>query len=71
MAYQPQANGQTEQANQTIEQYLWHYINYKQNNWITFLPMAQFAYNNTEHLMIQEMLFYVNYGYNPTLMEEK
>ena len=33
--------------------------------------MAQFTYNNTEHSTIQEMLFYANYGYNPTLIEEK
>ena len=33
--------------------------------------MAQFTYNNTEHSTTQEMPFYTNYGYNPTLMGEK
>ena len=70
-AYRPQANGQTERVNQTIEQYLRHYVNYEQNDWITFLPMAQFAYNNTEHSTTKETPFYANYGYNPTLMGEK
>jgi transposase len=31
-AYHPQANGQTERMNQTIEQYLQHYINYQQDD---------------------------------------
>ena len=31
-AYHPQGNGQTEWTNQIIEQYLQHYINYKQND---------------------------------------
>ena len=45
-AYHPWTDGQTEQTNQTLEQYLRHYINFKQNNWIDLLPLAQFAYNN-------------------------
>jgi transposase InsO family protein len=32
-AYYPQTNGQTKRTNQTIEQYLRHYINYDQDNW--------------------------------------
>ena len=45
-AYHPRTNRQTEQTNQTLEQYLRHYINFKQDNWIDLLPLAQFAYNN-------------------------
>ena len=45
-AYHPQTDGQTKQTNQTLEQCLRHYINFKQNNWIDLLPLAQFAYNN-------------------------
>ena len=54
-----------------IEQYLQHYVNYEQNDWVTFLPMAQFAFNNAVHTTTGEMPFYVNYGYHPSIMGEK
>jgi transposase InsO family protein len=69
-AYHPQANGQTERANQTVEQYLRHYVNYQQDDWVTYLPMAQFAYNNAIHSTTGETPFFANYGYNPTLIGE-
>ena len=67
IAYHPQANGQTEQTNQTIEQYLWHYISYEQNDWDKFLPMAQFTFNNVEHSTTKVTPFYANYRYHPLL----
>jgi hypothetical protein len=69
-AYHPQANGQTERTNQTIEQYLRHYVNYQQNDWVAYLPMAQFAYNNAVHSTTGETPFFANYGYNPVLIGE-
>ena len=45
--YHPQGDGQTEQTNQTLEQYLCMYCNYHQSNWSTLLPLAEFTYNNT------------------------
>jgi len=44
--YHPQANRQTERANQEVEKYLWLYINYRQDNWAEHLPMAEFAINS-------------------------
>ena len=70
-AYHPQGNGQTERTNQTIEQYLRHYINYEQNDWVTFLPMAQFAFNNAAHTTTRETPFYANHGYHPSITGEK
>ena len=57
-AYHPQ----TKQTNQTLEQYLRHYINFKQNNWIDLLPLAKFAYNNHQHSTTRISPFYANYG---------
>jgi transposase InsO family protein len=44
--YQPQVNGQLERANQFVEIFLQHYINHCQMDWVAFLPIAEFAYNN-------------------------
>src|SRR2546423_12331194 len=43
-AFHPQADGQTECTNQTLEQYLRSYIIYEQDNWHELLPRAEFAY---------------------------
>src|SRR5882724_1994266 len=45
--YNPKGDGQTEQTNQTLEQYLRVYCNYQQDNWSELLPLAEFTYNNT------------------------
>ena len=64
-AYHPWTDRQTKQTNQTLEQYLRHYINFKQNNWIDLLSLAQFAYNNHQHSMTRILPFYANYGKHP------
>ena len=64
-AYHPQADRQTEQTNQTLEQYLRHYIDFKQNDWIDLLPLAQFAYNNHQHRTTKILPFYSNHGKHP------
>ena len=64
-AYHPQTDGQTKRTNQTLEQYLRHYINFKQNNWIDLLLLAQFAYNNHQHSTTRISPFYANYGKHP------
>ena len=56
-AYHPQANGQTEQQNQTLENYLCAYINYLQDDWVSLLPTAEFAYNNSFNATIKGTLF--------------
>ena len=64
-AYHPRTDRQTKQTNQTLEQYLQHYINFTQNNWIDLLPLAQFAYNNHQHSTTRILPFYANYGKHP------
>ena len=34
MVYHPQKDGQTERINQEIGAFLWHYVNYQQDNWM-------------------------------------
>ena len=62
--YHPEGDGQTEQTNQTLEQYLRIYCNYQQDNWADLLPLAEFAYNNAPHATTGLSPFYANKGYN-------
>ena len=48
-ANHPQTDGQTERTNRTLEQYLRIYARHKKTKWSTYLPFAEFAYNNTTH----------------------
>ena len=66
-AFHPQTDGQTELVNQVLEQYLRCTINYQQDDWIKYLPLAEFAYNNTLHASTQQTPFFSNYRYHPKL----
>ena len=65
--YHPQGDGQTEQTNQTIEQYLRIFCNYQQDNWYTLLPLAEFAYNNSPSATTGISPFFTNKGYHLNL----
>jgi len=65
-AFHPQTDGQTERTNAIIlEQYLRAYINYQQDDWCGYLPLAEFAYNNGYQETIKKTPFFANYGINP------
>jgi transposase InsO family protein len=66
-SFHPQTDGQTERQNQTLEQYLRGYINYQQDDWVRFLPMAEFAYNNSKHSVIGVSPFYAYTGTHPSM----
>jgi len=65
--YHPEADGQTERTNQTLEQYLRIYCNYQQSDWVQLLPLAEFTYNNTTSLTTEFSPFFANKGYHPHL----
>ena len=67
-SYHPQTDGQTERTNQTLEQYLHCFINYQQDDWMDFLHMAEFAYNNSIHSSTGFTPFFANTGYHPRRM---
>jgi len=66
--YHPEANGQVERTNQTLEQYLRVYCNYQQDNWSELLPLAEFAYNNAPSSTTGVSPFFANKGYHPNLL---
>ncbi|KAF8759701.1 hypothetical protein RHS01_02244 [Rhizoctonia solani] len=66
-AYHPQSDGQTEQVNPTIEHFLRAYSGVNQKDWVKWLPMAEFAYNNAVHSSTGKSPFKALYGWEPTL----
>src|SRR5258708_343512 len=68
--YHLEGDGQTERANQVLEQYLWGYMNYQQDDWATLLPMAKFAYNNAMNTTTGVSPFFTNKGYHPEITSD-
>jgi hypothetical protein len=64
-AHHPETDGQTENANKVMKTYLRNYINYTQNNWVDFLPDAEFAANNMTNASTGMTPFFINNGYHP------
>jgi len=58
MAFHLQTDSQMEHLNQTIESYLWVFVEQEQDDWVTLLPMAVFAYNNSVMRGNRMSLFY-------------
>jgi transposase InsO family protein len=64
-AYHPHTDGQTERTNQTLEDYLWHFCSYYQDNWDKCLNMAEFALNNLDSTSLKILPFFFCYGHHP------
>jgi len=63
--WHPQTNRQTERINQELDQYLWLFVNKRQNDWYNLLPMAEFQHNNHVHSTTQQTLFLLDTGRLP------
>ena len=48
--YHPKGDGQIEQINQMLEQYLQIYCDYQQDKWSKLLPLVEFSYNNASNV---------------------
>jgi len=46
ITFHPQTDSQTEQMNASMEQYLRVFVNHQQDDWVQWLPLAEFAANN-------------------------
>ncbi|MBW0486529.1 hypothetical protein O181_026244 [Austropuccinia psidii MF-1] len=66
-AYHPETDQQTERLSQILEQYLWMYVSYHQDDWNTWtwLPLAGFSYNNSDHSSTKQLAFLTVYGRDP------
>ena len=66
-AFHPQTNGQTKRMNQELEQYLCMFIDYCQEQWLEWLGMAEFTYNNKVHTGTKVSPFQANSGQDPRM----
>ena len=64
-AFHPKTDGQTERFNSVMEQYLRSYINYLQDDWSSWLPLAEFAANNHSSEATNLSPFFALHGYHP------
>jgi hypothetical protein len=70
-AYHPQTNRQTERMNPGIKQYLRAYSGMYQKDWVRWLPMAEFAYNNAVHSATGTSPFKCLYGRELIMMPSR
>ena len=61
----PQTDGQTEKANQTLEDILRAYVSPYHDDWDQHLTMAEFAYNDSVNATTGFTPFYLNHGRHP------
>jgi hypothetical protein len=64
-AYHPQSDGQTERVNRVVGDMLRNYVG-TEINWEPFLPLAEFAINNSVNRSTGQSPFYLIYGRHPS-----
>ena len=64
-AYHPQTDGQSERWNQEIEAYLRMFCSQRRDDWVKWLPIAEFAFNSRTHSATGHSPFFLMYGYQP------
>lgn len=66
-AFHPETDGQTERANQDVERQLRTYCSYLQDDWVRWLPIAEFADNNAIASATGMSPFFANKGFHPRM----
>ncbi|KAI7102875.1 hypothetical protein KC324_g20825, partial [Hortaea werneckii] len=66
-AYHPQTDGQTERMNAILEGHLRSYVSYLQDDWVEWLPLAEFSANSMFSETTGISPFFATYGYQPRL----
>ncbi|QRW25843.1 Retrotransposable element Tf2 protein [Rhizoctonia solani] len=64
-AYHPQTDGQTERIQREAEIFIRMFGNHCQSDWVSLLPLAEFALNNLKQTSTGKSPFQICYGYNP------
>ena len=66
-AYHSQGDRQMERINQELEQYLWLFINQRQDDWVRLLLFAELQYNNHVHSATQQPSFLLDTRWVPCM----
>ena len=64
-AFHPRTDGQTEQMNTWVEQYLHPWTSTHPNRWAPMLPIAKYAHNSWKHNKTQHTPYKVLIGFKP------
>lgn len=64
-AFHPATDGQTERVNAVLEDYLRYFVNERQDDWASWLPVAKFSYNNTPSSSTLSSPFFACFGLHP------
>jgi len=67
MAFYPQTDKQTERVNQELEQYLRIFIDHRQEQWLNWLGIVEFVYNNKAYSSTKTLSFKANYEQDPRM----
>jgi hypothetical protein len=66
ITFHPQMDGELEQVNQELKQYLCICRNFQQDNWAMLLSIIEFAHNAQPHQSTHKSPFKIWYGFQPT-----
>ena len=69
-AFYLQTDGQMERQNQTLEVYLWNFVAHRQDDWVDWLKLMMFTYNNAKHSSSGVSLFFTNHGFHLNLPQD-
>ncbi|QRV98260.1 Retrotransposable element Tf2 protein [Ceratobasidium sp. AG-Ba] len=64
-AFHPETDGITERTNQWLEGFLRSFCNYRQDDWVRWLPIAEFCHNNQVNSATGKTAFETVYGTHP------
>lgn len=67
-SYHTQTDGQTEVVNKFLETYLHCFASKKQHQWLHWLPLVDWWYNTTYHIVTKMTPYEVFYGQQPALV---